>query len=129
MYVRSSGFYPDTFGKCASCQARVSFSSFISPDLGTNNTERTMIFYGLVESYRSIVEHRRKFINLRDFDYDTLYPDTLSILPPASVDDLWRKDYENMQKTMIYGNSPSYEQLLKLLAELQKEIKMLPYQP
>lgn len=88
-----------------------------------------MIFYGLVESYRSIVEHRRKFINLRDFDYDTLYPDTLSILPPASVDDLWRKDYENMQKTMIYGNSPSYEQLLKLLAELQKEIKMLPYQP
>ena len=25
MYVRSSGFYPDTFGKCASCQARVSF--------------------------------------------------------------------------------------------------------
>ena len=24
MYVRSSGFYPDTFGKCASRQARVS---------------------------------------------------------------------------------------------------------
>lgn len=56
-------------------------------------------------------------------------PATLSILPPASVDDLWRKDYENMQKTMIYGNSPSYEQLLKRLAELQKEFKMLPYQP
>ena len=86
-------------------------------------------FYGLVESYRSIVEHRRKFINLRDFDYDMLYPATLSILPPASVADLWRKDYENMKKTMIYGNSPSYEQLLKRLAELQKEIKMLPYQP
>ena len=79
--------------------------------------------------YRSIVEHRRKFINLRDFDYGTLYPATLSILPPASVADLWRKDYENMQKNMIYGNSPSYEQLLKRLAELQKEIKMLPYQP
>lgn len=79
--------------------------------------------------YRSIVEHRRKFINLRDFDYGTLYPATLSILPSASVADLWRKDYENMQKTMIYGNSPSYEQLLKRLAELQKEIKMLPYQP
>ena len=79
--------------------------------------------------YRSIVEHRRQFINLKGFDYGTLYPATLSILPPASVADLWRKDYENMQKTMIYGNSPSYEQLLKRLAELQKEIKMLPYQP
>ena len=31
MYVRSSGFYPDTFVKCASRQARVSFPSFISP--------------------------------------------------------------------------------------------------
>jgi hypothetical protein len=79
--------------------------------------------------YRTIVEHRRKFINLRDFNYDMLYPATLSILPPASVADLWRKDYENMQKNMIYGNSPSYEQLLKSLTELQNEIKMLPYQP
>ena len=79
--------------------------------------------------YRSIVEHRRKFINLRDFDYDTLYPDTLSILPPASVDDLWRKDYENMQKTMIYGNSPTFDQLIESIIELQQMIKTLPYSP
>ena len=79
--------------------------------------------------YRSIVEHRRKFINLRDFDYDMLYPATLSILPPASVADLWRKDYENMQKTMIYGNSPTFDQLIESINELQQMIKTLPYSP
>lgn len=32
--------------------------------------------------YRSVVEHRRKFIGLRGFNYDTLYPATLNLLPP-----------------------------------------------
>lgn len=48
------------------------------------------------ELYRSIVEHRRCFVNLKDFDYDTLYSSTLSILPPDTVIDLWRKDYAQM---------------------------------
>lgn len=79
--------------------------------------------------YRTIIDHRRKFINLRDFDYDMLYPATLSILPPDYVTDLWRKDYENMQTNMIYGRSPSYEDLLMRLAQLQTSIQSLPYQP
>ena len=33
--------------------------------------------------YRQVVEHRRTFIGLRGFDYDTLYPATLNIVPPA----------------------------------------------
>ena len=37
------------------------------------------------ELYRQVVEHRRTFIGLRGFDYDTLYPATLNIIPPASV--------------------------------------------
>ena len=94
--------------------------------LHTDIAERALLDEQL---YRSIVEHRRKFINLRDFDYDMLYPATLSILPPASVADLWRKDYENMQKTMIYGNSPTFDQLIESIIELQQMIKTLPYSP
>ena len=70
---------------------------------------------------------RRKFINLRDFDYDMLYPATLSILPPASVDDLWRKDYENMQSSMIYGESVPFDELLTEMRQLNDRIRQLPY--
>ena len=77
--------------------------------------------------FRAVIDHRRKFINLRGFDYDTLYPAALSILPPAAVADLWRKDYESMRTSMIYGDSPSWQELTDSLNNLQEQIKELPY--
>ena len=53
--------------------------------------------------YRQVIEHRKTFIGLRGFDYDTLFPSSLSILPPDSVQDAWRSDYEQMRLHMIYG--------------------------
>ena len=38
-----------------------------------------------IDLYRQVVEHRRTFIGLRGFDYDTLYPATLNIVPPISI--------------------------------------------
>ena len=77
--------------------------------------------------FRAVIDHRRKFINLRGFDYDTLYPAALSILPPAEVADLWRKDYGSMRTSMIYGDSPSWQELMDSLNNLQEQIKDLPY--
>jgi hypothetical protein len=78
--------------------------------------------------YRAVVEHRRKFINLRDFDYDTLYPKHLSLEIPANVLELWRKDYETMQRTMIYGQSITFDELLAEMRQLNQCISELPYQ-
>lgn len=80
------------------------------------------------ELYRSIVEHRRRFVNLKDFDYDTLYPSTLSILPPDTVMDLWHKDYAQMQLSMIYGESPSFEEITTCLTKLEDEVRKLNYE-
>lgn len=77
------------------------------------------------ELYRSIVEHRRQFINLKGFDYDTLYPAGLNIIPSDSVEDLWRKDYEQMRLSMIYGEAPSFDVIMTELARLQERIKHL----
>ena len=77
--------------------------------------------------YRAVVEHRRKFINLRDFDYDTLYPKHLSLEIPANVLELWRKDYETMQRTMIYGQSVAFDELLAEIRQLNMRISKLPY--
>ncbi len=75
------------------------------------------------ELYRQVVEHRRKFIGLRGFDYDTLYPNTLNIVPPTSVIEEWKTDYENMRMYMIYGESVSFEELVNRLKDLNETIK------
>lgn len=77
--------------------------------------------------YRAVVEHRRKFVNLKGFDYDTLYPQSLSLEIPADVLPLWRKDYENMRGSMIYGKSVSFDELLTEIRQLNERIRQLPY--
>ena len=75
--------------------------------------------------YRQVVEHRRTFIGLRGFDYDTLYPATLNIVPPPSVFEQWKSDYENMRLHMIYGESASFEVLVKELEKLNSIINQI----
>ena len=71
------------------------------------------------------MEHRRTFIGLRGFDYDTLYPATLNIVPPASIIEQWKIDYENMRLHMIYGESVSFEELINDLRYLNDRVKRL----
>lgn len=74
------------------------------------------------ELYLSVIEHRRTFIGLQGFDYSTLLPQTLSIVPPADIQELWRQDYRDMQESMIYGDSPSFDQLIEKLTLLNARI-------
>jgi len=77
--------------------------------------------------YRSVLEHRRKFVGLRGFDYDTLYSDKLSLEIPADVINLWHQDYDNMCRTMIYGEHPSWNELIERMRELNDRIRRLGY--
>ena len=77
--------------------------------------------------YRSVLEHRRKFIGLKGFDYDTLYPQSLSLEIPADILPAWRKDYENMRESMIYGESIPFDELLSEIRQLNDRIRKLPY--
>ena len=70
--------------------------------------------------YSDIVEHRRKFIALTEFDYDTLWPDTLNFIPPAEQAAAWEADYRSMQTNMIPGASLPYAELIERLMELNK---------
>jgi len=77
------------------------------------------------ELYSSIVEHRRTFIRLKDFDYDTLAPKMIKIIPPESVITQWQQDYETMQGTMIYGESLPFEKLMKKIQQLNEKINKI----
>ena len=77
--------------------------------------------------YNSVIEHRRRFIGLKGFDYSTLRLQTLSIVPPADVMELWRKDYEIMQESMIYGDSLPFDKLIEKIRALNDRINLMQY--
>jgi predicted nucleotidyltransferase component of viral defense system len=77
--------------------------------------------------YHSVVEHRRIFIGLKDFDYNTLNPATINIIPPESVIAEWQQDYETMRETMIYGESLPFNRLLDKIKQLNDKINQLKW--
>lgn len=75
--------------------------------------------------YRDIIEHRRRFIGLGGFDYDTLKPQTLSFIPSAEQMAAWEADYANMQTNMIPGESKSYAELIERLMKLNSRFNAI----
>lgn len=74
------------------------------------------------ELYKHIIAHRKTFIGLTDFDYDTLFPQTINIIPPENVIAKWEEDYIKMQ-TMVYGESPSFEEITEKIRQLNERIR------
>ena len=79
------------------------------------------------ELYKTVIEHRRMFIGLKGFDYSTLLPKTLSIVPQGEIREQWKEDYKVMQETMIYGDSPSFDELIIKIQALNDRIRQLNY--
>ena len=77
--------------------------------------------------YKAVLEHRRKFIGLKGFNYDELYPDTLCIVPNENTARLWQDDYKFMCEHMIFRQAPSFEELINKLSTLNDQIKQLNY--
>lgn len=78
------------------------------------------------ELYETVIEHRKTFIGLKGFDYSTLHKDTLAFIPPESVYNLWKKDYETMQEEMIYGYSLPFDEMIDELRNFNAKINKKP---
>jgi hypothetical protein len=78
------------------------------------------------ELYKHIIAHRKIFIGLTEFDYNTLLPATINIIPPESVIDKWADDYTKMQ-AMIYGESPSFKQIIDKIKQLNEQINKINF--
>ncbi len=76
--------------------------------------------------YQSIIAHRRMFIAMKDFDYDTLNPATINIIPPQSIIAQWEEDFSKMQ-TMIYGKSISFNKLIAKIKLLNEKINQIDW--
>ena len=96
----------------------------IAQMMDTPIVERALLDENL---YKTVIDHRRMFIGLKGFDYSTLLPQTLSIVPQGEIREQWKEDYKVMQETMIYGDSPSVDELIIKIQALNDRIRQLNY--
>jgi hypothetical protein len=77
------------------------------------------------ELYNAIVAHRSTLTKMKEVDYTTHTPDRINFIPPLNVIDLWKADYESMQKNMIHGNSLPFDKLMDRIRELNERFRSI----
>lgn len=75
--------------------------------------------------YKTIIAHRQKFNTVRGIDYANHQPDKIDFVPPKEIIKQWESDYVAMQENMIYGNSKSFEELIKNIVELRERFRKM----
>src|SRR5690606_31524806 len=73
------------------------------------------------ELFETIVQHRKTVTPLRGMDYSNHVKGKLDIILPESIMDKWEADYKTMQENMIIGESPSWDELLYRIKEVQSK--------
>lgn len=65
-------------------------------------------------------EHRQVFFRQNWVDYDTLKPGFLRLRPADAHLADWRRDYDQMRGPMFFGDTPSFDDILKSVAEFEQ---------
>ena len=69
--------------------------------------------------WETIRHHREIFTSIRGVDYEPDVRKRLVLVPPKEFEAEWRRDYEAMQRSMIYGDEISYDELISKIQNLQ----------
>ena len=69
--------------------------------------------------WNTIHHHRELFTSMSGVDYTPDIRKRIRLLPPDDVIDDWRNDYKDMQSSMIYGEKPTFTELMKKMRELE----------
>lgn len=78
------------------------------------------------ELYTSIVKHRYDFNNISGLNYRSHHPSSINILPAdTEILKAWEKDYDEMQRTFIYGDRLKFGELLERMNELVERVRLL----
>lgn len=73
--------------------------------------------------WNTIHHHREVFTHMKGVDYTPDIRDRIILLPPKNIRNAWKADYEAMRRTMIYGESLPFDDLLARMEELQARFR------
>lgn len=71
--------------------------------------------------FRQIANHRSIYFGHTWMNYDTIAPGSLSLVPHGERLSQWREDYQSMSREMFYGDVPTFEEILEVVAAFQNE--------
>lgn len=69
--------------------------------------------------WETIAHHREVFTSLSGVDYSPDIRDRIVLCPPDEVKAIWERDYSDMQQSMIYGDSLSFDVLIERIHLLE----------
>lgn len=72
------------------------------------------------ELWAAIHHHREYFTHMSGVDYTPDIRKRICLIPPASLMDIWKQDYNDMRSAMIYGDAPTFESLIGQMEELER---------
>ena len=72
------------------------------------------------ELWESIRHHREIFTSVRDVDYAPDVRKRIILVPRLDIQAAWEKDYKSMCSSMIFGEKPTFKELLERMALLEK---------
>jgi hypothetical protein len=75
------------------------------------------------ELWESIRRHREIFTSVHSMDYTPDIRDRIQLIPREDIFEVWKADYNDMQEAMIYGQRPSWNELINRMIELQKRFR------
>ncbi|MDF2189821.1 nucleotidyl transferase AbiEii/AbiGii toxin family protein [Paraflavitalea sp. CAU 1676] len=62
--------------------------------------------------FQQLLQHRKHYVRINGIDYDQLMNRTLRFVPTPELLQDFESDYKEMQRSMIYGNSPNFKDLV-----------------
>ena len=77
-----------------------------------------------IDLLKKVVEFKQRFYPSGWAKYELAKPGTMRLLPPSHVEKVLRDDYEAM-RIMVFGEYPSFDDILKELRSLEGEINSL----
>lgn len=73
--------------------------------------------------WAAIHHHREIFTRIKDVDYTGDIRNKIVLTPPDRYYQIWASDYANMQSSMIYEKSISFDRLIERMHELENRFK------
>lgn len=68
--------------------------------------------------FRRVAAHRSIYFRVGGVDYKGLVPHALRLMPPGERMAEWKDDYDRTRESMVYGEAPEFEVVLRSLSEL-----------
>lgn len=73
--------------------------------------------------WNHIQHHRERFTSIYGVDYSGDIRNRICLVPPENYLDDWRNDYQYMCDSMIYGEKPTFTELIDSMKELERRFR------